>query len=51
VVKRTTGRAAPLDPRGPRWWSAGWEAFRGRVLATRTGLHLAHVIGTVAEKP
>ena len=51
VVKRTTGRAAPLDPRGPRWWNAGWQGLRRRVLATRAGLHLAHVIGTVAEKP
>ena len=51
VIKRSSGRAAPLDPRGPRWWSDGWDALRRRLLATRMGLHLAHVIGTVGEKP
>lgn len=51
VIKRSTGRAAPLDPRGPSWWNEGWETVRRRLLATRVGLHLAHVIGTVAEKP
>ncbi|MGH7741354.1 MAG: class I SAM-dependent methyltransferase [Candidatus Eiseniibacteriota bacterium] len=50
VFKRLSGRAAPLDPRGPRWWNDSWERIRRRVLATRFGLHLAHVIGTVAEK-
>ena len=51
LIKRTTGLAAPLDPRGPGWWNDAWESLRRRVLATRAGLHLAHVIGTVAEKP
>ena len=51
VVKRSTGRAAPLDPKGPRWWNDGWDSLRRRLLATRAGIHLAHVIGTVAEKP
>jgi len=51
ALKRSTGLALPLDPRGPRAWNAGWEALRARLLATRAGLHLAHVIGTVAEKP
>jgi hypothetical protein len=51
VIKRSSGLAAPLDPRGPAWWNDGWEALRRRLLATRAGLHLAHVIGTVADKP
>jgi len=51
TLKRATGVAIPLDPRGPRAWNAGWEQLRFRLLGTRAGLYLAHVIGTVAEKP
>ena len=51
VLKRGLGVALPLDPRGPRGWNAAWEGLRARLLASRAGLHLAHVIGTVAEKP
>ena len=51
VLKRSTGATLPLEPRGPAWWDAAWQGLRARTLATRAGLHLAHVIGTVAEKP
>lgn len=51
VLKRGTGMALPLDPAGPAWWAKGWEAARARLLATRAGLYLSHVIGTVGEKP
>ena len=51
LLKRGARVALPLDPRGPAWWNAAWEGLRARLLRTRAGLHLAHVIGTVAEKP
>jgi SAM-dependent methyltransferase len=51
TLKRARGPVLPLEPRGPQAWNAAWEALRARLLATRLGLHLAHVIGTVAEKP
>ena len=51
TLRRAGGPALPLDPRGPRAWNDAWESLRARLLATRAGLHLAHVIGTVAEKP
>jgi SAM-dependent methyltransferase len=51
VLKRTLGTRLPLEPRGPRAWHAGWEGVRAALLRTRIGLHLSHVIGTVAEKP
>ncbi|MBI1798716.1 MAG: methyltransferase domain-containing protein [Candidatus Eisenbacteria bacterium] len=51
LLKRGAGFVLPLDPRGPAWWNGGWEGLRARLLATRAGIHLAHVIGTVAIKP
>ena len=51
ILKRTLGVRLPLEPRGPRAWHAAWERLRAALLRTRLGLHLAHVIGTVAEKP
>jgi ubiquinone/menaquinone biosynthesis C-methylase UbiE len=51
LLKRSLDLSLPLDPRGPRWWNRGWESIRARMLAGRLGLHLAHVIGTVAIKP
>jgi len=51
VLKRGTGLALPLEPRGPRWWSNAWEGLRARLSRTRLGLYTAHVIGTVGEKP
>jgi hypothetical protein len=51
VLKRGTGLALPLEPTGPAWWNAAWQRERAMLLASRFGVHLAHVIGTVAEKP
>ncbi len=51
VLKRGLGVVLPLEPRGPRWWSAGWEGLRARFGGTRAALYTSHVIGTVAEKP
>jgi SAM-dependent methyltransferase len=51
TLKRGLGVALPLDPRGPRWWSAGWEAWRAWLGRRRGALYTCHVIGTVAEKP
>jgi SAM-dependent methyltransferase len=51
VLKRGTGLALPLEPRGPRWWSNAWDGLRARLSRTRLGLYTAHVIGTVGEKP
>ncbi len=50
LLKRGTGLALPLEPRGPEWWAAGWEALRARLSGTRWATWTAHVIGTVAEK-
>jgi SAM-dependent methyltransferase len=51
LLKRGLGVALPLEPRGPAAWDAAWTGLRARLLSTRAGLHLAHVIGAVAEKP
>jgi SAM-dependent methyltransferase len=50
LLKRGTGAALPLDPRGPKAWNEAWEKARRAVLGTRAGVHLAHVIGTVGIK-
>jgi SAM-dependent methyltransferase len=51
VLKRGLGIVLPLDPRGPEWWSSGWETLRRSFGRTRASLYTSHVIGTVAEKP
>ena len=51
LLKRGLHVALPLEPKGPRAWDAAWTGLRARLLANRAGLYLAHVIGTVAEKP
>lgn len=51
IVKRGTGYALPLDPRGPAGWAAAWEGLRRRLARRRWALYTCHVIGTVAEKP
>jgi SAM-dependent methyltransferase len=51
ILKRGPKVVLPLEPRGPRWWSAGWEGLRRRFARTRASLYTSHVIGTVAEKP
>ena len=50
VLKRALGIKLPLHPRGPRLWSAGWEAMRARLRRKRWALHTCHVIGTVARR-
>lgn len=50
VLKRATGLTLPLEPKGPRWWSEGWTALRGRLGRSRAALHTCHVIGTVGRK-
>jgi len=51
LLKRGAGWSLPLDPEGPRAWRRAWDGMRAALLRTRLGLHLAHVIGTVGEKP
>ena len=51
VLKRTLGLRLPLEPRGPAWWSRGWERWRAWLIRRRWALYTCHVIGTVAEKP
>ena len=51
VLKRGLKLALPLEPRGPRWWSATWDGLRARALRHRWALYTCHVIGTVGEKP
>jgi SAM-dependent methyltransferase len=51
LLKRGFRVALPLEPRGPSWWAALWEALRARALRLRIALYTCHVIGTVAEKP
>jgi SAM-dependent methyltransferase len=51
VLKRGLSVALPLEPRGPRWWAAGWDGLRARAARFRVALYTCHVIGTVAEKP
>jgi SAM-dependent methyltransferase len=49
VLKRGTGMTLPLNPRGPAWWAAGWEALRAGLRRQRWALWTCHVIGTVAR--
>jgi SAM-dependent methyltransferase len=51
VLQRALRLPLPLDPHGPRFWRAGWEALRSRLARRRWALYTCHVIGTVAEKP
>jgi SAM-dependent methyltransferase len=50
VLKRGLGVALPLEPRGPRFWWAGWEGLRARLSRARWAAWTSHVIGTVAVK-
>jgi SAM-dependent methyltransferase len=49
--KRLLHLSLPLEPRGPGWWSRGWQRLRERLRGRRWALYTCHVIGTVAEKP
>ena len=51
LIKRGSGVALPLEPRGPAWWAAMWDGLRARAARVRPALYTCHVIGTVAEKP
>ncbi len=51
TLRRGLRVSLPLEPRGPRWWSGGWDALRARLARRRWALYTCHVIGTVAEKP
>lgn len=50
-LKRTLGIALPLEPRGPRAWSAAWDGLRAALARRRWALYTMHVIGTVGDKP
>jgi SAM-dependent methyltransferase len=50
LLRRGLGVSLPLDPAGPRWWRAGWDALRARLARQPWAPWTAHVIGTVAEK-
>lgn len=50
LLKRGTGVRLPLHPRGPGWWSRGWESLRERLRRRRWALHTCHVIGTVGRR-
>ena len=51
VGKRGFGARLPLHPRGPGWWSRGWDGMRARLRTQRWALHTCHVIGTVGRRP
>jgi SAM-dependent methyltransferase len=50
-LRRALRVTLPLEPAGPRFWSAGWEALRARLARRRWALYTCHVIGTIAERP
>ncbi|MCC6350593.1 MAG: class I SAM-dependent methyltransferase [Candidatus Eisenbacteria bacterium] len=50
VLKRGLGLRLPLHPRGPAFWSNGWESVRARLRRRRWALWTCHVIGTVARR-
>jgi SAM-dependent methyltransferase len=51
ALKRGVRVSLPLDPRGPAWWSMGWDRLRASWSRHRWSLWTSHVIGTVGEKP
>ena len=50
VLKRGLGIKLPLHPKGPAFWSGGWDAFRAGLRGQRWSLWTCHVIGTVARR-
>lgn len=50
VLKRGVGVKLPLHPKGPAFWSNGWDGFRAWMRGQRWSLYTCHVIGTVARK-
>ena len=50
VLKRGAGVKLPLHPKGPAFWSNGWDGLRGALGGQRWALYTSHVIGTVARK-
>ncbi len=50
VLKRGVGVKLPLHPKGPAFWSNGWDGLRASLRGQRWTLYTSHVIGTVARK-
>lgn len=50
VLKRGLGLRLPLHPKGPAFWSDGWDELRDSLRGRRWALWTCHVIGTVARK-
>lgn len=50
VLKRGLGIKLPLHPKGPAFWSNGWDAFRAGLRGQRWALNTCHVIGTVGRR-
>ncbi len=50
ILKRGLGLRLPLHPRGPAFWSNGWESVRATLRRRRWALWTCHVIGTVARR-
>lgn len=51
VLKRGLGVRLPLHPKGPAFWSNGWDGQRASWRGQRWALWTSHVIGTVARRP
>jgi len=50
VLKRGLRVRLPLHPKGPAFWSDGWDALRRALRRRRWALWTCHVIGTVARR-
>lgn len=50
VLKRGAGVKLPLHPKGPAFWSNGWDSLRAALRRRRWALWTCHVIGTVARR-
>lgn len=50
VLKRGLGVKLPLHPKGPAFWSDGWDSLRVALRRRRWALWTCHVIGTVARR-
>ena len=50
LLKRGAGVKLPLHPKGPAFWSNGWDSLREALRRQRWSLWTCHVIGTVARR-
>jgi SAM-dependent methyltransferase len=50
LLKRGAGVKLPLHPKGPAFWSNGWDSLRAALRRQRWSLWTCHVIGTVARR-